>query len=148
MSLKHGAVMFTLLLVYNSHLFIYVVVVPPGGQVFFVIRLQPLPTDPTTSSPTPPPPADLPEIRDPDPLMSNELMDGRDAFLTLAREKHYEFSSLRRAKYSTMGMLYELHAQAAKDSFVRQCSECRASVETRYHCATCDVSAFAMHSNK
>jgi hypothetical protein len=38
-------------------------------------------------------------------------MDGRDAFLTMARDKHYEFSSLRRCKYSTLVMLYELHTQ-------------------------------------
>ena len=85
-------------------------------------------------------------IRDPDPPMSNELMDGRDAFLTLAREKHYEFSSLRRTKYSTLGMLYELHAQLAKeDTFVHQCSACRASVETRFHCSVCDVSHRAIY---
>lgn len=67
-------------------------------------------------------------------------MDGRDAFLTLARDKHYEFSSLRRAKYATMGLLYELHNQA-KDGFVYNCNDCKAHIETRYHCSLCDVSA-------
>jgi len=43
--------------------------------------------------------------------MACDLMDGRDAFLTLAREKHLEFSSLRRTKYSSMVLLYELHTQ-------------------------------------
>lgn len=69
-------------------------------------------------------------------------MDGRDAFLTMARDKHYEFSSLRRAKYSTAGMLHELHSQA-RDSFAYVCNACKASVETRYHCTTCDVSSFS-----
>lgn len=64
-------------------------------------------------------------------------MDGRDSFLTMAREKHYEFSSLRRAKFSTMAMLYELHNQG-QDKFVYTCNSCRANVETRYHCMTCD----------
>lgn len=64
-------------------------------------------------------------------------MDGRDAFLTLAREKHYEFSSLRRAKYSTMSMLYELHNQG-QDRFVYTCNNCKAHVETRYHCTFCE----------
>ena len=40
-----------------------------------------------------------------------DLMDGRDAFLTMAREKHFEFSSLRRCKYSTLVLIYELHTQ-------------------------------------
>lgn len=64
-------------------------------------------------------------------------MDGRDAFLTLAREKHYEFSSLRRAKFSTMSMLYELHNQG-QDKFVYTCNACKAHVETRYHCTFCE----------
>lgn len=68
-------------------------------------------------------------------------MDGRDAFLTLAREKHYEFSSLRRTKFSTMAMLYELHNQG-QDRFVYTCNNCKKHVETRYHCTICDVSIF------
>ena len=66
-------------------------------------------------------------------------MDGRDAFLTMAREKHYEFSSLRRAMFSSLALLYELHNQG-KDSFVYTCNNCKAQVETRYHCQECDVS--------
>lgn len=66
-------------------------------------------------------------------------MDGRDAFLTMAREKHYEFSSFRRAKFSSMAMLYELHTQS-QDKFVYTCNNCKNNVETRYHCTTCDVS--------
>lgn len=67
-------------------------------EVFFVIRLH--------SSQSA---ASLPGVNDPDTLINCDLMDGRDAFLTMAREKHFEFSSLRRAKYSTMALLYELH---------------------------------------
>ena len=70
-------------------------------------------------------------------------MDGRDAFLTLARDKHYEFSSLRRAKYSSMGLLYELHVQA-RDDFIYTCNDCKAKVETRYHCGICDVSELSL----
>ena len=81
----------------------------------------------------------LPPITDPDPLIQNDLMDGRDAFLTMAREKHYEFSSLRRAMFSSMALLYELHNQS-KDSFVYTCNKCKNQVETRYHCRECDVS--------
>lgn len=67
------------------------------------------------------------KIQDPDPFIQCDLMDGRDAFLTLAREKHYEFSSLRRAKYSTMSMLYELHNQS-QDKFVYTCNNCRVRI--------------------
>lgn len=80
----------------------------------------------------------LPETVDPDPPMSCDLMEGRDAFLTLARNKHWEFSSLRRAKYSTMCLLFDLHNQG-QDRFVYSCNLCKRHVETRYHCSECEV---------
>lgn len=81
----------------------------------------------------------LPPIVDPDPLMACDLMDGRDAFLTIARDKHLEFSSLRRSKWSSMCMLVELHNQS-QDRFVYTCNECKHHVETRFHCTVCEVS--------
>lgn len=97
------------------------------SQVFFVIRLI---AGPTLNS--------LPPITDSDPLMACDLMDGRDAFLTLARDKHLEFSSLRRSLWSTMCMLVELHNQS-QDRFVYTCNECKHHVETRFHCTVCEV---------
>lgn len=98
-----------------------------NSQVFFVIRLI---AGPTANS--------LPPITDQDPLMACDLMDGRDAFLTLARDKHLEFSSLRRSKWSSMCMLVELHNQS-QDRFVYTCNECKHHVETRFHCTVCEV---------
>lgn len=98
---------------------------PP--QVFFVIHLHAGPVVNT-----------LPPIVDPDPMLSCDLMDGRDAFLTLARDKHWEFSSLRRSKWSTLCMLVELHTQG-QDRFVYTCNECKHHVETRWHCTVCEV---------
>lgn len=100
----------------------------------------------------------LQSIQDPDPFINCDLMDGRDAFLTMARERHYEFSSLRRAKYSTMAMVYELHNQGSDKyvffssfllrpyvtifellyRFVYTCNNCKSHVETRYHCTQCE----------
>lgn len=97
-------------------------------KVFFVIRLI---AGPISNA--------LPPIMDPDPLMACDLMDGRDAFLTLARDKHLEFSSLRRSKWSSMCMLVELHNQS-QDRFVYTCNECKHHVETRFHCTVCEVS--------
>ncbi|XP_068610300.1 histone acetyltransferase p300 [Brachionichthys hirsutus] len=95
-------------------------------EVFFVIRLI---AGPMANA--------LPAIVDPDPLMACDLMDGRDAFLTLARDKHLEFSSLRRSKWSSMCMLVELHNQS-QDRFVYTCNECKHHVETRFHCTVCE----------
>lgn len=96
--------------------------------MFFVIRLIAAPMANA-----------LPPIVDPDPLMACDLMDGRDAFLTLARDKHLEFSSLRRSLWSSMCMLVELHNQS-QDRFVYTCNECKHHVETRFHCTVCEVS--------
>ncbi|XP_018419432.1 PREDICTED: histone acetyltransferase p300 [Nanorana parkeri] len=95
-------------------------------EVFFVIRLI---AGPAANS--------LPPVVEPDPLIPCDLMDGRDAFLTLARDKHLEFSSMRRAKWSTMCMLVELHTQS-QDRFVYTCNECKHHVETRWHCTVCE----------
>ncbi|KTF84568.1 hypothetical protein cypCar_00020574 [Cyprinus carpio] len=95
-------------------------------EVFFIIHLH---SGPMVNSLLP--------IVDPDPLLTCDLMDGRDAFLTLARDKHWEFSSLRRCKWSTMCMLVELHNQG-QDRFVYTCNECKHHVETRWHCTVCE----------
>ncbi|KAK2725883.1 CREB-binding protein-like isoform X2 [Artemia franciscana] len=95
-------------------------------EVFFVIRLHSAQSA-----------ASLGPIQDPDPSMTCDLMDGRDAFLTMARDRHLEFSSMRRTKYSTMALIYELHNQG-QDKFVYTCNACKAQVETRWHCKECD----------
>lgn len=98
-------------------------------EVFFVVKLHSAQSIPS-----------LPPVQDPDPFVSNDLMDGRDAFLMMSRERHYEFSSLRRAKFSTLVMLYELHTQG-REAFVYACNNCKANIETHYHCTVCDVSS-------
>ncbi|XP_028332003.1 histone acetyltransferase p300 isoform X2 [Gouania willdenowi] len=95
-------------------------------EVFFVIRLIAAPMANA-----------LPPISDGDSLMACDLMDGRDAFLTIARDKHLEFSSLRRSMWSSMCMLVELHNQS-QDRFVYTCNECKHHVETRFHCTVCE----------
>lgn len=95
-------------------------------EIFFVIRLH------RHSSA-----ASLPPIIDPDPPINSELMDSRDAFLQMARERHLEFSSLRRAKFSTMVLLYELHMEL-RQSFMYNCNVCSAQIETRWHCNECE----------
>ncbi|KAK4470612.1 hypothetical protein MN116_006149 [Schistosoma mekongi] len=92
---------------------------------FFVIRLHP--QNSVTS---------LPPIKDPDPLINSELMECRGAFLEKAREKHLEFSSLRRAKYSTLVMLYELHNEN-RQPLMYTCNVCSAQLETPWHCKQC-----------
>ncbi|XP_065885068.1 CREB-binding protein-like isoform X2 [Dysidea avara] len=100
-------------------------IVKKHKEAFFVIYLQ------TPNNEV------LPSTVDPDPVMVCDLMEGRDSFLTMACERHLEFSSLRRTKYSTMVMLYELHNQGSA-GFVYKCNACHMHVETRYHCSECE----------
>lgn len=58
----------------------------------------------------------LQPIQDPDPLIRCDLMDNRETFLKLAYNRNLEFSSLRRTKFSTLCMLYELHNQMKVDT--------------------------------
>ena len=95
-------------------------------QVFFVIRFYPTGEEPTA------------KIEDPDPIMSCDIMDGQENFLTLSMEKHWEFSSLRRAKFSTMAMLVELHCEGS-DLFGHNCNLCNKQIIRRFHCTVCEV---------
>lgn len=81
--------------------------------------------------------ANLPPINDPDSLFHSDLMDGRDKLLCLAREKHLEFSSLRRAKFSTLCFCYELHMEQ-KNSVLYACNVCNKQIEVRYTCKQCE----------
>uniref|UniRef100_A0A7M5VDT5 histone acetyltransferase n=1 Tax=Clytia hemisphaerica TaxID=252671 RepID=A0A7M5VDT5_9CNID len=94
-------------------------------ESFFVIRFYKPGEEPTD------------KIEDPDPLMQSDIMDGRDAFLTTSRDKHWEFASLRRAKFSSMAMLAELHNQGS-DKFVYNCNVCKRQIITRLHCTVCE----------
>ena len=93
-------------------------------DVFFTIRLRP-------------PGQEVDKIVDPDPLVASELMDSRDTFLSRARDDHWEFSELRRAKYSTMCMTYVLHTQGKEAMQSCICNQCKASNAT-WHCQKCE----------
>ncbi|KAE9412874.1 hypothetical protein Angca_007881, partial [Angiostrongylus cantonensis] len=95
-------------------------------EVFFTIRLV---TQQSALS--------LPDIVDPDPLMASDMMDGRDTFLTRARDEHWEFSSLRRAKFSTLALCHALHESDVNKDMSYTCNKCNSS-NAKWHCTTCD----------
>lgn len=79
-------------------------------------------------------------FQDPDPLIASDLMDGRDTFLTRARDEHWEFSSLRRAKYSTICFCHALHNQEKSEGLSYTCNSCQGTAV--WHCTTCEVSIY------
>lgn len=70
--------------------------------------------------------------------MDCEFLNNRQAFLNLCQGNHYQFDMLRRAKHSSMMVLWHLHNRDAP-KFVQQCAVCSREILTgnRYHCATC-----------
>ncbi|CAF3573275.1 unnamed protein product [Rotaria socialis] len=93
-------------------------------EAFFVIYLH----NPMKTSP--------PAVNDADTPIECDLMDTRDAFLSFSCDKNLEFSSLRRAKFSTMAFLSEIHVSKTENS-IYNCNNCRQQCDVRYHCTRC-----------
>lgn len=67
-----------------------------------------------------------------------EFLNNRQAFLNLCRGNHYQFDELRRAKHTSMMVLWHLHNRN-EPKFVQQCVHCNREILSgvRYHCAIC-----------
>jgi len=67
-----------------------------------------------------------------------EFLNNRQAFLNLCRGNHYQFDELRRAKHTSLMVLWHLHNRDAP-KFVQQCVSCSREILSgkRYHCSTC-----------
>jgi len=70
--------------------------------------------------------------------MDCEFLNNRQAFLNLCQGNHYQFDQLRRAKHTSMMVLWHLHNRDAP-KFVQQCAVCSREILTgfRFHCPTC-----------
>lgn len=78
------------------------------------------------------------ETRDADENMESEFFDTRQAFLSLCQGNHYQYDTLRRAKHSSMMVLYHLHNPSAP-AFVSTCNACAAEIEagSGFRCTQC-----------
>eukprot|EP00899_Mesostigma_viride_P001861 jgi/Mesvir1/11676/Mv00070-RA.1 len=83
---------------------------------------------------TPPPES----TADGDPVVGSEFFDTRQAFLSLCQGNHYQYDSLRRAKHSSMMVLYHLHNPSVA-AFVSTCNLCNVEIEAGagYRCNVC-----------
>lgn len=79
----------------------------------------------------------IPDTSDPDPLISSPLVDSRYNLLEISQFRHFQFDSLRRAKHSSLMLLYYLH-NPADDSYRPKCSNCKNLIQDlRWHCEQC-----------
>jgi E1A/CREB-binding protein len=70
--------------------------------------------------------------------MDCEFFNNRQAFLNLCRGNHYQFDEIRRAKHTSMMVLWHLHNRDAP-KFVQQCASCLKEILSgvRFHCDIC-----------
>jgi len=80
------------------------------------------------------------DTEDVDDTQDSEHFDSRQSFLNLCQGNHYQFDQLRRAKHSSMMVLYHLHNPDAP-KFVPTCHMCHADILIGYKhsCRTCEV---------
>ncbi|KAM3339045.1 histone acetyltransferase HAC1 isoform X1 [Capsicum galapagoense] len=78
------------------------------------------------------------DTKDEDEILESEFFDTRQAFLSLCQGNHYQYDTLRRAKHSSMMVLYHLHNPTAP-AFVITCSICYLDIETGqgWRCEVC-----------
>lgn len=78
------------------------------------------------------------DTADPDEPIEVELFESRQRFLNYCQTSHCQFDELRRAKHSTMMVLFQLHNPAAP-LFLQQCGACYRDIThgVRYSCNNC-----------
>ncbi|KAK8630096.1 hypothetical protein V6N13_078907 [Hibiscus sabdariffa] len=78
------------------------------------------------------------DTKDKDEILESEFFDTRQAFLSLCQGNHYQYDTLRRAKHSSMMVLYHLHNPTAP-AFVTTCNVCHLDIETGqgWRCEVC-----------
>ncbi|XP_019707806.1 probable histone acetyltransferase HAC-like 1 isoform X2 [Elaeis guineensis] len=79
-----------------------------------------------------------PDTKDKDEILESEFLDTRQAFLSLCQGNHYQYDTLRRAKHSSMMVLYHLHNPTAP-AFVTTCKICHHDIEAGqgWRCEVC-----------
>ncbi|KAJ9527555.1 hypothetical protein QJQ45_025823 [Haematococcus lacustris] len=77
-------------------------------------------------------------MKDTDPDVESEFFETRQSFLSLCQGNHYQFDTLRRAKHSSMMVLYHLHNPQAP-AFAANCNLCAVEMEpgAGWRCTVC-----------
>jgi hypothetical protein len=79
------------------------------------------------------------DTEDVDDTLESEHFDTRQSFLNLCQGNHYQFDQLRRAKHTSMMVLYHMHNPDAP-KFVPNCTVCHKDILVghKYRCEPCE----------
>ena len=79
------------------------------------------------------------DTEDVDDTLESEHFDTRQSFLNLCQGNHYQFDQLRRAKHTSMMVLYHMHNPDAP-KFVSNCNVCHRDILVghKYRCEPCE----------
>ena len=79
------------------------------------------------------------DTEDVDDTLESEHFDTRQSFLNLCQGNHYQFDQLRRAKHTSMMVLYHMHNPDAP-KFVSNCNSCHKDIliGNKYRCEPCE----------
>jgi E1A/CREB-binding protein len=82
--------------------------------------------------------ATVADTADDDDPFESDLFESRQMFLNYCQTTHCQFDELRRAKHSSMMVLFQLHNPTAP-KFLQQCGSCYLDIThgIRYHCNDC-----------
>ncbi|XP_042438288.1 histone acetyltransferase HAC12-like isoform X2 [Zingiber officinale] len=80
----------------------------------------------------------LADTHDEDGTIESKLFDVRTGFLNFCQNEQYQFDTLRRAKHSTLMILYHLH-NPMEYVFTSSCAMCHGSIDggQNWHCMNC-----------
>jgi hypothetical protein len=81
-------------------------------------------------------PAPIPKpSKDPNPKVEHEIFTARQQFLSMCQGNHYQYDQLRRAKHSSMMVLYHLHNPQA-NAFAHSCNHCQQTIDGDFYRCT------------
>jgi len=81
-------------------------------------------------------PAPIPKpSKDPNPKVEHEIFTARQQFLSMCQGNHYQYDQLRRAKHSSMMVLYHLHNPQA-NAFAHSCNNCQQTIDGDFYRCT------------
>eukprot|EP00798_Chlamydomonas_sp_ICE-L_P002381 gene2381-8689_t len=78
------------------------------------------------------------QIQDSHPVVSHEIFETRQSFLSLCQMNNYQFDTLRRTKHSSMKVLYHLH-NPQEPALIMHCDLCHTDMNpgTGFQCNQC-----------